>query len=145
MGRNLKVKSVRYFLASGTPTASSGLVICRTAVPQARPTLSTGDNGGYAGTIVSSLSDGGKPGDTKALFINAITLTGPQPAWVFVGGNTAGEGLASATLAAHQGVFDVRDYDIELGYGHMLGLAVLSGTGTSPLFGFGVTLEDWDA
>ena len=143
--RKLKVKRLHYFLASGTPTAGSALVACVTPVSQARPTLSTGANGGYASTVVSSLSGGGAPGDTKAVFINAITATGPQPAWAVVGGNTAGEGLAAAVFPGHLGAFDVSDYDFVIGEGKMLGLAILSGTGTTPLFGFGVTFEDEDA
>lgn len=143
--RKLRIKSLDYFLASGTPTAGSALVACVTPVRQARPTLSTGANGGYAGTVISELGGNGAPGDTSAIFINAITLTGLQPAWKLIGGNPSGDGLASAVFPGHQGVFDVRDYDIVIPEGKMLGLAVLSGTGTTPLFGFGVTFEDEDA
>jgi hypothetical protein len=143
-GRRLRIKGVDYFLASGTPTASSGLMVCVTAIQQARPTLSTGDNSGYAGTVISELGGGGKPGNTKALFINAITLTGPQPAWTLVGANPSGVGLASATLIGHGGAFDVSNRGFKVRPGHMLGVTVLSGTGTTPLFGFGVAFDDED-
>lgn len=143
-GRRLRIKGVDYFLASGTPTASSALFVAVTAVPQARPTLSTGGNGGYAGTVVSELAGGGAPGDTQGLFINAITLTGPQPAWMQVGANPSGVGLASATLIGHGGSFDVSGRGLVVKEGHMMGVAVLSGTGTTPLFGFGVAFDDED-
>ena len=143
-GHKLVVKGLDYFLASGTAAAGSGLVACITAVAQARPTLSTGDNGGYANTVMSELAGGGKPGSTKGLFINAITLTGPQPAWAVVGGNPSGVGLASAVFPGHVGSFDVIRYGFEVKEGHMLGVSVLSGAGTSPLFGFGVLFDDLD-
>lgn len=142
-GRILKISGLHYFVASGTPGVGAALLACVTTVTQARPTLSTGINGGYANTIISSLKSGGQPGDTKALFINAITLTGPQPAWVPAGGNSAG--TATATIASHAAAFDVNYLGFEIGEGHMLGVTLLSGAGTTPLYGFGVTFEEWDA
>lgn len=139
--RVLKIKVLHQFLASGTPDVGGALLACVTCVPQARPVLSTGDNGGYANTVVSSLDGKGK-GDTQALFINAITLTGPQPAWVAVGADPAA--TATAKIAANAGVFDVEKWGIEIPTGHMLGLAMLAGAGTTPLFGLGVTFEDHD-
>ena len=143
-GRKLLVKEASYFLASGTPTASSALFATVTSVPQARPTLSTGANGGYASTVISALNGAGAPGDTRALFINAITGTGPQAAWVMLGATPSGLGLASATLIGHGGVFDLSRYEFVVKEGHMLGITVLSGTGTTPLFGFGLLFEDVD-
>ena len=127
------------FLGSGTPGAGGALLACVTAVTQARPTLSTGDNGGYAGTVISQIGGLGKPGNTQAAFVTAITLTGPQPAWLVAGGeDAAGTG---ATIATHAALFDVSDFGIEVPPGHMMGLTYLSAAGTTPLFGFGVI---WD-
>lgn len=141
--RVYKIDSLHEFLASGTPGAGGVLLACVSAIAQARPTLSTGANGGYAGTVISALNGRGAPGATQAVFINAITLTGPQPAWVAVGAEpAAGTG---ATIATHGLVAVVRDWGIEVPAGHMLGVTYLSGAGTTPLYGFGVTFEDMDA
>ena len=137
--RVLKPKSVHSFLASGTPGAGGALLACVTSVQQVRPTLSTGDNGGYAGVVVSNLGSRGSPGDTQAAFLNAITLTGKQPAWIVVGAES--EAGTGATIASHALVADVSGLDLEVLPGHMLGITYLSGAGTTPLYGFGVT---WD-
>ena len=141
--RVYKVKALHEFLASGTPGVGGALLACVTAIQQARPTLSTGANGGYAGTVISALNGKGAPGATQAVFINAITLTGPQPAWVAVASEPAA--AATATIATHGLVVDVGNWDIEVPAGGMLGIAYLSAAGTTPLFGFGVTFEDWDS
>ena len=140
--RVYKVKRLSEFLASGTPAAGGALLACVTAVPQARPTLSTGDNGGYAGTVISQLGGRGKPGDTQAVFINAITLTGPQPAWFVAGAEPTTP--ATAAIATHALDVDVSDRDIEVLPGHMLGVTYLSGAGTAPLYGFGVIWKEED-
>lgn len=138
--RVLKVKQLTEFLASGTPGAGGALLACVTGVAQARPTLSTGANGGYAGTVISALNSRGVPGDTQALLINAITLTGPQPAW-FVAGAEPAAGTG-ATIGTHGLVADVESWEIEIYPGHMLGITYLSGAGTTPLYGFGVTWKE---
>lgn len=140
--RVYKVKALHEFLASGTPGAGGELLACVTAVAQARPTLSTGDNGGYAGTVVSHLGGRGKPGDSQAVFINAITLTGPQPAWLVAGAEpAAGTG---ATIGTHGLVAVVDDWEMTILPGNMLGITYLSGAGTTPLYGFGVTWAEED-
>ena len=142
-GRVYKLFGVGEFLASGTPGAGGVLLVCVTAVSQARPTLSTGSNSGYAGTKISSLKGAGAPGDTQAIFLSALTLTGEQPAWVAVASEpAAGTGL---TIATHGLAADIRYLEIEVPQGGMTGIAYLSGAGTAPLYGFGVTWQEEDA
>lgn len=141
-GRRYKTVSLHEFLASGTPGAGGALLACVSPLPQARPTPSTGDNGGYAGTIVSALNGSGKPGDTSGMFINAITLTGPQPAWLVAGAEP--EAGTGATIATHGLQVDVRHLELEVLPGHMLGITYLSGAGTTPLYGFGITWKEMD-
>lgn len=140
--RVYKVKAVHSFLASGTPGAGGAILVCVTAVAQARPTLSTGPNGGYANTVISHLGGRGAPGDTQGVFINAITLTGPQPAWVAIAAEpAAGTG---ATIGTHGIAADVQAFNLGVLGGHMMGITYLSGAGSTPLYGFGVTWEEED-
>jgi len=138
--RAYKIHSVHSFLASGTPGAGGALLVCVTAIAQARPTLSTGANSGYAGTVISNLGGRGAPGDTQAVFLNAITLTGGQPAWIVAAGEP--EAGTGATIATHAQVGLLSAFGIRILPGHMLGITYLSGAGTSPLYGFGVTYEE---
>lgn len=126
------------FLASGTPDQNGALLVAVSRVAQARPTLSTGENGGYANSIISSLNGMGA-GATQAVFINAITLTGPTPAWIPIRsepGSSTGATIAShAKIGAVEGMITVRE-------GHMFGMTELAGAGTTPLYGFGVIFAD---
>lgn len=131
------VDTVFSFLASGTPDQNGALLAAVTTVSQARPTLSTGQNGGYASTVVSGLSGKGS-GATRGVFINAITITGPQPAW-FVAAAQPGSSTG-ATIASHA-VLGKLEGGVAVPPGYMLGLTELGGAGTTPLFGFGVI---WD-
>jgi len=140
--RTLFIDKVFAFLASGTPGAGGLLLACVTGVPQARPTLSTGTNGGYANTVVSSLSGGGVPGDTHALFINNITLTGSTPAWIAVASEpAAGTG---ATIGTHGLIGEVGG-GLAVPPGYMMGVTYLSGAGTTPLYGFGTIWDEYPA
>ena len=141
-GKAYYVDQAFEFLASGTPGAGGALLACVTDIAQARPTLSTGSNGGYAGTVISSLSGRGSPGNTQAVFINAITLTGSQPAWFVVQAEPAAG--VGATIATHALVGDLKG-GVLVPSGGMLGLTYLSGAGTAPLYGFGVIWNEMDA
>lgn len=143
--RSLFVDTLGYHLGSGTPTASSALVACVVGGIQTRPTISTGANGGYAGTEIMGLN--GTSTKSKAIFATNLTLLkvgSGNPAWHVVAGNPSGVGLASATLAAHAAVVAVEGGIVVPPRG-ILGLAVLSGTGTTPLFGFQVTWDEYQA
>lgn len=132
----LAIQKLFSFLASGTPAAGGILLACVTKVSQSRPTLSTGDNGGYAGVVQSSLS--GYGGQGNGIFINNQTLTGEQPAWFPAAVEPTSP--ATASIGAHACVGDF-DGLIAVPPGYMLGLTMLSGSGTSPLYGFGAI---WD-
>lgn len=136
-GKTYVVDTAFAFLASGTPGAGGALLACVTASRQAiNPTA-------YANTVVGSLSGGraagasaSGAGGTRAVFANAITLAGTTPPWVVLEAESAAG--TGATIATHAVVAKVEGR-IKLPPGWMLGLSYLSGAGTTPLFGFGVT------
>lgn len=134
------IDTVYAVVASGTPDQQGALLACVTAVAQARPTLSTGDGGGYAGVDMSSLSGKGA-GSTKGVFINAITATGQTPAW-FVAANAPG-GSTGATIASAVLVGKL-DGGVMVPPGYMLGLTVLAGAGSTPLYSLGVIWDEYE-
>lgn len=140
-GRRYYIDKLFSFLASGTPGVGGLLLACVTSVAQARPTLSTGANGGYAGTVISALNGSGAPGDTQAAFVTNITLTGAQPAWVPVASEPAA--TVAATIGTHGLIGEVGG-GMEIRPGSMLGLAYLSAAGTTPLFGFGAIWDEYE-
>ena len=140
-GRSYFIDRITAVVASGTPVVGGALLACVTTVAQARPTLSTGGNGGYANTIISGLS-GYKGGSSNGILINAITLTGDQPAW-FVAAHQPSN-TATANIAATGFVAEL-DGGVLVPPGYMLGMAVLSAAGTTPLYSFGVTWDEVQA
>ena len=138
--QQLVIDEVGYHLGSGTPTAGSALVVCNAGGIQTRPTMSTGSNGGYAGSQIGNLGTG-KVGGGPAIFATALTLlaTGDgNPAWHIVAANP--QALAAATFPAHVGRGKI-DGGIIIPPRGVLGMAILSGTGTTPLFGFQVIFQ----
>lgn len=129
------------FLASGTPDVGGALIGCVTTIAQARPTLSSGSNGGYAGTVISGLS-GQKAGKTNAAFCTNITITGDQPSWFVIDGKPQVSATAKIAAASFQGYFLG---GIAVPPGYMFGMAVLAGAGTTPLYGFGVQFDDYES
>jgi hypothetical protein len=133
------IDTISAFLASGTPDVGGALLACVTRESQAAPTLSTGDNGGYANTKIGGLS-GKLPGATNAVFATAITALS-APAWQVVDAKPQVTATAKIAAAAFQANIDG---GIVVPPGYMLGLTVLAGAGTTPLFGFGVTWDELD-
>lgn len=131
------IDTIFSFLASGTPGAGGALLACVTTNRQAiNPTA-------YASTVVGSLAGGpaagasaSGAGRTKGVFANAITLAGSTPPWIVAEAEpAAGTG---ATIATHALVAKI-DGRMKVPPGGMLGLTYLSGAGTTPLYGYGVT------
>ena len=82
------------------------------------------------------------PGDTHALFINNITLTGSTPAWIAVASEpAAGTG---ATIGTHGLIGEVGG-GLAVPPGYMMGVTYLSGAGTTPLYGFGTIWDEYPA
>ena len=141
------IDSVGYHLGSGTPTAGSALVIAVVGGIQTRPTASTGSNGGYAGSEIANLNGRGSPGGSKAMFATALTLLkqgDANPAWQVACGNPGGVGLAAATFPAHLATAELNGGFIVPPRG-ILAMAILSGTGTTPLFGFQASWDELPA
>lgn len=132
-GKSYFIDAVYAFLASGTPDVGGALLACVTREKPAAPTLSTGDNGGYANTKISGLS-GKLPGASKAVFATNITALS-APAWFVADGKP--QVTATAKIAAGS-FFGSLEGGVVVPPGYMLGLTVLAGAGTTPLFGFGV-------
>jgi hypothetical protein len=139
-GKSYFIDRLYSFLASGTPGAGGCLLACVTKERQTAPTLSTGDNLGYANTKIGGLS-GKSAGASKAVFINAITALS-APAWFVAEAEpSAGTG---ATIATHAVTAELQG-GVVVPPGYMLGLAYLSAAGTSPLYGFGVVWDEIQA
>jgi len=119
-GRSYLVEEIAFALGSGTPTAGAALLIAVSNGPVATaPTMASN----YA---VQSMSAGGKA--TRAVFGTAVTLPASS-VWRQVGGS---QQLAAANVGQSERPYPLRGLILPPGYG--LGIAILSGTGTTPLF-----------
>lgn len=123
----LVIERLGFFLGSGTPTAGATMLACVSPRPIASPPTAMAT--GYA---LSSLS-GTQTRLSKALWTTAVTLptTPTSPAWFQV---TSTFQLAAANVGQGDIVSDFEGAII-VPPGHALGLAILSGTGTTPLYG----------
>lgn len=137
-GRSYFIDTVYAFNASGTPAAGAALLGGVTLASQAAAN-SGASPAAYSGTVVTSLS--GKSGGTKAVLANAWTIVGGTPAWQVL---AKSEAAAAATIASNTLLGHV-DGGIVLPPGFGLALTVLSGAGTTPLYGFGVTWDEIEA
>lgn len=133
-GLSFLIDDVQVFLASGTPAAGGVLL----GVVSAEPQRGAAAPGAYANTVISNLSGG--VNRSKAIFTNAFTLliANGQPAWkVLQSEPAAGVG---ATIGSHGLIAPVKGRML-VPPGGVLGLAYLSGAGTTPLYGFGVAFD----
>lgn len=137
-GRSYFIDTAYAFLASGTNGAGGALLGAVTIGSQAA--ANSGANpAAYSSTVVTSLS--GKTGGTKAVLANAWTIVGGTPAWQVLAGSAA---PAAATIGANVLLANV-DGGIVVPPGFGLALTVLSGTGTTALYGVGVTWDELEA
>lgn len=132
-GKSLSIEQLGLWLGSGTPAA--GLTLLATVSPRPIATAPTGMATGYG---IASAS--GSTSASKALWATAVTLPG-IPAWMQI--------LSSFQLAAAnvgQGDLIAKIHGALLvPPGHALGLAILSGAGTSPLYGISAMHSEIDA
>lgn len=119
------------WVGSGTPAAGATVFACispsRIASP---PTVMV------TGYGAASLS--GSTRRTKALFATAVTLpsTPAAPAWIQIHSSLQ---LAAANVGEGDGIGTEFDGELVVPPGYALGLAILSGAGTTPLYGLSVT------
>jgi hypothetical protein len=134
-GKTYFIDQLYAFLASGTPDVGGALLACVTLGKQAI------NPAAYANTVISGLS--GKLGaSSKAVFANAITAVGGTPAWMVV--DCSPMGTATAKIAANAFLAEING-GIAVPPGYGLGLTMLAGAGTTPLFGFGATWDEVQA
>lgn len=118
-GRSLLIEELNFFLGSGTPDAGATLLAGVSLAPITAPSAASN----YA-TV--SASSGGKA--SRAIWATAVTLaTGTK--WRAIGSYPQ---LAAATPGQGAGPFSVRGLIVPPRYA--VGFAILSGTGTTPLF-----------
>lgn len=122
-GADYCIERVNFWLGSGTPTAGATLLACVSDGPIA--TTPTAMATGYE---VASCSRGSRK--SKAVWATAVTIPN-DPAWV---GLFSTFQLAAANVGQGDGMAFL-DGGIIVPPRHALGLAILSGTGASPLYG----------
>lgn len=131
-GKSYLIDSIGCFLASGTAAVGATLLA---GVTLGQQQSSGSPPSAFASTVVSNLS--GKSNDSGAVLANAWTIVGGTPAWHGV----AAAGSLTATTTIGQGLIARVNgrYCIPPGFG--LVMDVLSGTGTSALYGVYVTFD----
>lgn len=121
-GADLAIERINFWLGSGTAAAGATLFVCVSDGPIATtPTMATGYE-------VASCSRGGRK--SKAVFGTAVTIPA-DPSWV---GALSTFQLAAANVGQGDGVAFL-DGGIIVPPRHALGIAILSGAGTTPLYG----------
>lgn len=120
-GRSYLVQRVHFGLGSGTPTAGGTLFAALAPAAIAAPTPATNYSSG-------SLSRGGKA--TKAVWGTAVTFAAGA-AWMAMASSFQ---LAAANVGQGDGTGYLSEGGILVPPGYALGLAILSGTGTTPLY-----------
>lgn len=115
-----------FWLGSGTPTAGATFLAC--VSPSKIATVPTGNATGYG-----SASASGSSRNTKARWATAVTFPSSPiaPAWFQLFSNFQ---LAAANVGQGNDYYEARG-GLIVPPGYALGLAILSGTGTTPLYG----------
>lgn len=136
-GKCLFIDTVSFFLASGT-SAVGGTVIA--AVTKSKQHNAGVLPGAYSGTVSGNLS--GKAYGGKAVLANAWTIVGGTPLWVPIGVLGSGE-AATATIGL--GAFCKVEGGIMVPPQYGLALDLVSGVGTTALYGVAVTWDELEA
>lgn len=136
-GFALSIDRLQFLLGSGTPAAGATLfaTVSRTRIASAPTAMANG-----YGVASSSGSSRG----SKALWATAMTMPsagGLTPAWAPVVSTLQ---LAAANVGQGDGVFEARGRFL-VPPGFALGLAIVSGAGTTPLFSVGATWAEVDS
>lgn len=133
-GKSLVIDRLGYWLGSGTSTAGATLLatVSVSTVASAPTTNATG---------YGSASCSGSGQVTRALWTTAVTLpatTTRANAWIQV---TSTFQLAAANVGQGDGYAELGGA-LVVPPGYCLGVAILSGTGTSPLYGVSATWSE---
>lgn len=128
-GRAIAIERLGFWLGSGTPAA--GATLLATVSTQKIATAPTAMATGYG---VASAS--GSTYASKALWATGVTIPGaPTPAWIQVLSTLQ---LAAANVGQGDQLADFCGA-LVIPPQHALGLAILSGAGTTPLYGISCT------
>ena len=131
-GRALAIEQLGFFLGSGTPAAGATLLAC--VSPRAIVTAPTGMATGYG---VQSASGSGA---SRALWATAVAIP-TTAAWFQVAST---QQLAAVNVGQGDNVVTL-DGKLVVPPGFALGLAILSGAGTAPLYGVSCVHSEVDA
>ncbi len=119
-GASYVVERVGFWLGSGTPTAGATLLLCVTSAKVATvPTMASN----YA---LQSMSDGSRA--SRAVLATAVTVA--TGGWFAAVSN---QQLAAAT-PGQGGDYYIGEGEIVIPPGYAMGIAIMSGTGTTPLY-----------
>lgn len=129
-GADLCVDRINFWLGSGTAAAGATLLITVAGPIATTPTMASN----YS---VTSASRGGKA--SKALLATSITLPG-SPTWI---GVLSTFQLAAANVGQGDGWAQL-DGGLLVPPRYAMGIAILSGTGTSPLYGVSVQWSEME-
>jgi hypothetical protein len=137
-GKTLGVHKINFWLGSGTPAA--GATLFGTVSPAAPATPVTAMATGYG---VGSSSGGSRL--SKTLWGTAVTLpTSPSapsaPAWFALSSSLQ---VAAANVGQGDGVVELES-GLLVPPGFCMGFAILSGAGTTPLYGISATWSEYD-
>lgn len=132
-GKAIAIEQLGFFLGSGTPAAGATLFAC--VSPKKIATAPTSMASGYGLQNAS-----GSTKASKALFATAVTIPG-SPAWFQV---CSTQQLAAANVGQGDNVVTF-DGKLIVPPGYAAGFAILSGVGTSPLYGISTVHSEIDA
>lgn len=118
-GKSYLMEEIAFTLGSGTAAAGATLFVGLTVAKQTAPSAASNYD-------TDSVSAGGK--STRAVWATALTFAAGV-AWRQVGGSMQ---LAAANVGQSERPYNLRGIIVPPGYA--LGIAILSGTGTSPLY-----------
>lgn len=121
--KSYAIEQLGFWLGSGTPAAGATLMATVSPAKIASPPAAMAT--GYG---VASASGGSQ--SSKALWAAAVTLPG-SPAWIQILSTLQ---LAAANVGQGDGILKLAGA-LVVPPGHCLGLAILSGAGTTPLYG----------
>lgn len=126
------IDTVGFFLASGTAAVGATLIA---AVTQPGQLASSVIPTAFAGSVISNLS--GRSNDSGAVLANAWTIVNGQPAWH----GLAADGSLTASTTIGQGLVAQVNGGLMIPPTCGLCIDVVSGTGTSALYGVYVTFD----
>jgi hypothetical protein len=133
-GLSYEIDRIGFWLGSGT--AAAGATLFATVSPAKIVTAPTANATGYGSASMS-----GSTRVTKAIWTTAVTVpspTGRAPAWIQISSNFQ---LAAANVGQGDGYVEMNGC-LLVPPGYALGFAILSGAGTTPLYGISASWSE---